>query len=192
MSSLPCSSRASLCFGYCRILNSLIPYPHSPLSLASFILLEEDWEAATGMCGGRAACRPLEISQRKNCPSSGPQPWLLATSASQLLEHLVPCLCPGAGRAPPPWLSFPAWKPESLLQLGNRESCAGPWLGGKSRMGRLAAGCMRHWQGCMCCAIVCYLSGSCKNKCLEFDSVCQDPLSFLHLDFLNRSCFSLD
>lgn len=106
--------------------------------------------------------------------------------------RLPPCLCPGAGRAPPPWLPFPARKPESLFQLGNRESCAGPWLGGKSRMGRLAAGRMRRWQGCMCCAIVCYLSGSCKNKCLEFDSVCQDPLFFLHLDFLNRSCFSLD
>lgn len=106
MSSLPCPSRASLCFGYCGILNSLIPHPDSPLSLASFILLEEDWGAATGMCAGRAASRPLEIGQRKNCPPSGPQPWLLATSASQLLAHLVPCLCPGAGRAPPPWLPF--------------------------------------------------------------------------------------
>lgn len=38
----------------------------------------------------------------------------------------------------------------------------------------------------------CDLQGCCKSKCLESDSVSQDPLSFLHLDLLNRSCFSLD
>lgn len=37
--------------------------------------------------GGGAACRPLEIGQRKNCPPSGPQPWLLATSASLPLSR---------------------------------------------------------------------------------------------------------
>lgn len=57
-------------------------------------------------------------------------------------------------------------------------------------MGVLTA-CVRTWQLAMCCAIVGSLSGNSENKCLEFDSVLQDPLSFLHLDFLNRAAFRL-
>lgn len=129
---------------------------------------------------------------KEKLPSLGPSALASGHVCLPAASAFGPLPLSRGGQSTTPLAPFPAWKPEPLLQLGDHESCAGPWLGGKNRMGRLAAGRVRRWQGCMCCAIVCCLSGSCKNKCLEFDSVCQDPLSFLHLDFLNRSCFSLD
>lgn len=97
------------------------PSPLCPLSLASsFTFLGGRLEAASGTGGGSAAGWPLEDSGQKS-----PSPWLLAPLPPDCPRvcplPLSPCLCPGQDRAPPPWLPFPVWKPESLVQLGNWE-----------------------------------------------------------------------
>lgn len=120
------------------------PPPLCPLSLASLTFLGGRLDAG----GGSAAGWPLEGSGHKKllALASGP-------SAFRLPAHLVPCLCPGQDRAPPPWLPFPLWKLESLVQLGNGEVLVQAPARWECQKGNPAAGC-GELAACMCCASV--------------------------------------
>lgn len=135
--------------------NDPSPSPHS-LRLASVSCRTREAALARAVAARPAGRRRIRIRPRGKPPSLGPSPLAFGPLCLPTASTFNSLPLSGGRTAPPPWLPFPVGEPKSLLQLGNCELLVRAAGAVADQTGILTA-CVKGWQLCLCCAIVCYL-----------------------------------